>query len=70
MDYKLMAQTICSSSVADGTIDMLNVQDIALARECLAFEQAHMNRVSMLKVIKRRMGQLEIKRSMTQPGTN
>lgn len=57
-DKERTAQRICGSSVADGTVDMLTVTDINLARACWEYERRHMNRVSMLKVIKRRIKQL------------
>lgn len=54
------AQDICGSSVADGVVSLYHVKDIALVKACYAYERRHMNRVGMLKMIKRRMKQLGV----------
>ncbi|NDY73961.1 hypothetical protein DO021_19535 [Desulfobacter hydrogenophilus] len=57
-EIKKQAQDICGSSVADGVVSMYHVKDIPLAKACWEYERHHMNRTSMLKVIKRRIKQL------------
>lgn len=58
-EYEKEAQRVCGSSVADGVIDMMNVTDPAVAAACLDYERRNMHRVTMLKVIRRRIAQLK-----------
>jgi len=59
MENLTKVERICGSSVADGVVSMLNVKDLKTARACLKHEQSHMSRTTMLKVIKRRIRQLQ-----------